>query len=72
MADRVHVASIPPKTSNNLEPAQYIFASSADDNAFEVYPDPRGNTIARGTEITLFMKPDCLEYLETSRLSALV
>lgn len=72
VADRVHVASIPPKTSKNPEPAQYVFRSSADDTTFDIYPDPRGNTLGRGTEITLFMKPDTLEYLETSRLSALV
>lgn len=72
VADRVHVASIPPKTSSNPEPVQHVFSSSADDTTFEIYPDPRGNTLGRGTEITLFLKQDALEYLGTSRLSALV
>ena len=72
VADRVQVASIPPKSALNSEPVQHIFSSSADDNTFDVYPDPRGNTLGRGTEITLFLKPDALEYLEETTLSALV
>lgn len=72
VADRVEVASIPPKTEKNPNPIQHVFRSSADDSTFEVYPDPRGNTIHRGTEITLYMKPDALEYLDTATLSSLV
>jgi heat shock protein beta len=72
VADRVEVASIPPKTVKNPNPAQYVFSSSADDSTFNVYPDPRGNTLGRGTEITLFLKPDAQEYLDDATLSALV
>jgi heat shock protein beta len=72
VADRVHVASIPPKTAANPEPAQHVFSSSADDTTFEVYRDPRGNTLGRGTEITLLLKAESSEYLEASTLSALV
>lgn len=72
VADRVQVASIPPKSSLNPDPIQHVFSSSADDSIFEVYPDPRGNTLGRGTEITLFLKPDASEYLQESTLSALV
>jgi len=72
VADRVQVASVPPKSEKNPEPAQHIFASSSDDSTFDVYPDPRGNTLGRGTEITLFLKPDAAEYLEEEKLSALV
>jgi heat shock protein beta len=72
VADRVEVASIPPKTAKNLNPIQHVFSSSADDSTFDVYPDPRGNTLGRGTEITLFLKPDAQEYLDEATLSALV
>jgi len=72
VADRVHVASIPPKTETNPDPVQYIFSSSAEDSSFEVFPDPRGNTLKRGTEITLHLKEDAAGYLETSRITDLV
>jgi len=72
VADRVEVASIPPKTVKNPNPIQHVFSSSADDSTFDVYPDPRGNTLGRGTEITLFLKPDAQEYLDEATLSALV
>ncbi|KAJ8086604.1 hypothetical protein PM082_005427 [Marasmius tenuissimus] len=72
VADRVYVASLPPKTAKNPNPAQHVFHSSSEENSFEVYPDPRGNTLGRGTEITLHLKKDALEYLENERLSALV
>ncbi|KAK7049538.1 hypothetical protein VNI00_005569 [Paramarasmius palmivorus] len=72
VADRVQVASLPPKSPKNPNPAQHVFYSSADDNSFEVYPDPRGDTLGRGTEITLYLKEDALEYLDNARLSDLV
>ncbi|KAF4619633.1 hypothetical protein D9613_005093 [Agrocybe pediades] len=72
VADRVEVASIPPRSEKNPQPVQHVFSSSADDSTFDVYPDPRGNTLGRGTEITLFLKPDASEYLEEATLSALV
>jgi heat shock protein beta len=72
VADRVEVASIPPKSAKNPNPVQHIFSSSTDDSTFDVYPDPRGNTLGRGTEITLFLKPDASEYLEEATLSSLV
>ncbi|EFI27700.1 cation-transporting ATPase [Coprinopsis cinerea okayama7 len=71
VADRVEVASIPPKVKDG-QPAQYVFASSADESSFEIYPDPRGNTLGRGTEIRLFLKPDSLEYLDTQKLAQLI
>ncbi|KAJ6484984.1 Hsp90 protein-domain-containing protein [Mycena vitilis] len=73
VADRVYVASIPPKTAKNPNPAQYIFSSSADDSSYEIFPDPRGNTLgSHGTEITLYLKEDATEYLETEKITALV
>ncbi|KAJ7507789.1 heat shock protein Hsp90 [Mycena galericulata] len=72
VADRVYVASIPPKTAETPNPIQHVFSSSADDSSYEIFPDPRGNTLGRGTEITLYLKEDATEYLETDRLTALV
>ncbi|KAI0650307.1 heat shock protein Hsp90 [Trametes meyenii] len=72
VADRVQVASIAAKSSKNPNPEQYVFSSGADENSFEIYPDPRGNTLGRGTEITLFLKSDALEYVDTHMISDLV
>lgn len=72
VADRVEVASIPAKSDKASNPVQHVFSSGAEDSTFEVYPDPRGNTIGRGTEITLYLKNDCLEYLEEMTLEELV
>ncbi|KAJ7179213.1 Hsp90 protein-domain-containing protein [Mycena filopes] len=73
VADRVYVASVAPKTAKNPNPVQHVFSSSADDSSYEIFPDPRGNTLgAHGTEITLHLKEDAIEYLDTDRLRALV
>lgn len=72
VADRVEVASLSPPSEAYPEPVQHVFASSADESAFDVYPDPRGNTLGRGTEITLHLKDDALQYLSTEQLQALV
>jgi heat shock protein beta len=67
VADQVYVASVAPKSDT-----QYVFSSSADEGSFEVYPDPRGNTLGRGTEITLILKDDAFEYVDNVELSKLV
>jgi heat shock protein beta len=72
VADRVEVASIPPATKKNPNVKQHIFSSAADDSTFEVFPDPRGNTLGRGTEITLYLKEDALEYLEEQNIKELM
>jgi heat shock protein 90kDa beta len=72
VADKVYVASVPPASSSDPNPTQHIFSSSADESEFEVFPDPRGNTLGRGTEITLVLKDDALEYLDTTRLAELM
>jgi len=48
VADRVEVAS-----KSNGDDSQWIFESKADAAEFTVRKDPRGNTLGRGTEITL-------------------
>jgi len=56
VADRVTVASKHPD-----EATQYIWESVNGKDEFAIYADPRGNTLGRGTEITLHLKEDCLE-----------
>ena len=56
VADRVTVASKHPESDK-----QFIWESSNGENKFHIYPDPRGNTLGRGTEITLHLKEDCSE-----------
>lgn len=53
VADRVSVASKSP-----LSDEQMVWESLNGESAFHVYPDPRGNTLTRGTEITLHLKED--------------
>jgi len=72
IADQVYVASVAAHTPENPNPQQYIFSSSSDDNDFATYLDPRGKTLERGTEITLVLKPDALEYLDHLALTELI
>lgn len=50
VADRVTVAS---KTADDAE--QWVFESEANADGFKIIKDPRGPTLGRGTEITLFV-----------------
>lgn len=65
VADKVRVAS-----KNNADD-QYIWESTADSN-FKVAKDPRGNTLGRGSEITLYLKEDAGEFLDQHRLEELI
>lgn len=56
VADRVSVAS-----KSNDEDTQYIWESLNGESSFHVGADPRGNTLGRGTEITLHLKEDADE-----------
>lgn len=51
---------------------QYTFVSSAKGDKFEVYRDPRGNTLGRGTEIVLHIGEEDKEFLSASTLKALM
>lgn len=66
VADRIQVASKHPSSPN-----QYIWTSSNGSSEFKIYEDPRGKTLSRGTEITLFLKEDCLDYADENKLSLL-
>ena len=48
VADRVGVAS-----KSNSDSTQWVFESAADAQSFSIREDQRGNTLGRGTEITL-------------------
>merc|ERR1719162_96363 len=62
VADRVSVTS-----KCNEDPVQYVWESSAD-ASFTVVPDPRGNTLGRGSRVTLHLKEDAHDYLSESKL----
>lgn len=65
-ADRVKVAS-----KSDDSDKQYVWESTGDGTYF-VYEDPRGNTLGRGTELTLDMKKDADEFLETEKVKEIV
>lgn len=65
VADRVRVVS----KNNNDD--QYIWESDAN-ASFTIAKDPRGDTLGRGTEITLFLKPDATEFQDQDKLKNLV
>ena len=45
---------------------------STADSSFTVAKDPRGNTLGRGTEITLILKEDAVEFLKQEKLEEIV
>ncbi len=45
---------------------------STADSSFTIAKDPRGNTLGRGTEITMFLKEDSLEFLNQARLEEII
>ncbi|XP_064785267.1 endoplasmin-like [Oncorhynchus masou masou] len=64
VADKVIVSS---KHNNGT---QHIWES--DSNEFSVIEDPRGDTLGRGTTITLVMKEEATDYLELETIKNLV
>lgn len=65
VADKVRVVS------KKYDDDQYIWESTAD-SSFTVAKDPRGDTLGRGTEITLFLKDDAHEFTKQDALEELV
>lgn len=73
VADKVEVASLPPVSKANPEPVQHVFKSGSDDTSFEISADPRGNSLGHsGTEITMYLKDEALEFLDEQRVRDLV
>ncbi|EPB67723.1 Hsp90 protein [Ancylostoma ceylanicum] len=64
VADRVVV------TSKSNDGEQYIWES--DSGSFSITKDPRGPTLKRGTQITLHMKEEAMDFLEPDTLKNLV
>jgi len=62
VADKVSVTS-----KCNDDPVQHVWESSAD-ASFTVVEDPRGNTLGRGTRVTLHLKEDAHDYLSEDKL----
>eukprot|EP01132_Coremiostelium_polycephalum_P010072 gene10072-12347_t len=50
-------------TSKHNDDDQYIWTSTSDSD-FSVIKDPKGNTLGRGTRISLHLKDDCKEFLD--------
>uniref|UniRef100_A0A8C2NJP4 Endoplasmin n=1 Tax=Capra hircus TaxID=9925 RepID=A0A8C2NJP4_CAPHI len=57
-------------TSKHNNDTQHIWES--DSNEFSVIADPRGNTLGRGTTITLVLKEEASDYLELDTIKNLV
>merc|ERR1712125_43182 len=51
----------------NDDPVQHVWESSAD-ASFTVVDDPRGNTLGRGSRVTLHLKEDAHDYLSEGKL----
>merc|ERR1712194_812511 len=62
VADKVVVTS-----KCNEDPVQHVWESSAD-ASFTVVDDPRGNTLGRGSRVTLHLKEDAHDYLSEDKL----
>merc|ERR1712194_871735 len=62
VADKVSVTS-----KCNDDPVQHVWESSAD-ASFTVVDDPRGNTLGRGSRVTLHSKEDAHDYLSEDKL----
>jgi heat shock protein beta len=65
VADKVTV-----RTKHN-DDKQYIWESTAD-SSFTIREDPEGNTLGRGTALTLHLKDDCKEFTEGDKIKDLV
>nr|CAG4649106.1 EOG090X01EZ [Scapholeberis mucronata] len=64
VADRVVV------TTKHNDDKQYIWESDA--NSFSIVEDPRGNTLQRGTQISLYLKEEARDFLEIDTIRNLV
>jgi len=65
VADKVRVVS------KNNDDEQYVWESTAD-SSFAIAKDPRGNTLGRGTEITMFLKEDAVDFTKQDTVENLV
>jgi heat shock protein beta len=66
VADKISFAS-----KSNDDPIQHVWESNAA-LSFTVSEDPRGNTLGRGSAVTLHLKDDAQEFLNIDKLKELV
>merc|ERR1712141_209568 len=64
VADKVIV------TTKHNDDKQYIWES--DSASFSIAEDPRGDTLGRGTQVSLFLKEEAYDYLEQDSVKTLV
>merc|ERR1719461_2760952 len=64
VADKVMV------TTKHNDDKQYIWESDA--SSFTIVEDPRGDTLKRGTQVTLFLKEEAYDYLEQDTVKDLI
>jgi len=62
VADKVSVTS-----KSNDDDVQHVWESTAD-ASFSISEDPRGNTLGRGSKVTLYLKEDALDFLNEHKL----
>lgn len=67
VAERVSVATKHPHSDT-----QYVWSSNNGEDNYVIGDDPRGDTLGRGTEITLHLKDDAEEYCDFRKLEQLV
>ena len=58
-------------TSKHNDDDQHVWTSTAG-REFQVAKDPRGNTLKRGTRVTLHLKEDAIEMVEQAKIKELV
>lgn len=58
-------------TSKSNDDEQHIWTSTADSKFF-LTKDPRGNTLGRGTRVTLHLKDDATEFVEQEKIKNIV
>ena len=58
-------------TSKSNDDEQHVWTSTADAK-FSVTKDPRGDTLGRGTRVTLHLKDDAVEFVEQDKIKNLV
>lgn len=58
-------------TSKSNDDDQHVWVSTAG-NTFSVIKDPRGNTLGRGTRVTLHLKQDAYEYVNQKKLKEIL
>lgn len=75
VSDTARVSSLPPPTLETPNPRQHTFVSSASGEEFQVFSDPRGQTLFPcGTEIVLDIDEEGVKegWLDETKLKDLV